>query len=139
MNPVRHQEREPAPPDPVALQAMRLLDASPRHSQREIARELGLSLGKANYVLRALLQKGFVKARSFSRSPRKAGYMYLLTPAGVAAKADLSRRFLQLKLREYESLRAEIERLREDCAAAPPAANRKVHRRRRGASPQEST
>jgi EPS-associated MarR family transcriptional regulator len=77
-----------------------------------MAHELGMSLGKANYVLRALLGKGFVKVQNFRNSSNKRAYAYLLTPEGVAAKADLTRRFLARKVEEYDALRLEIERLR---------------------------
>lgn len=72
---------------------------------------MGVSLGKANYCLRALLGKGFVKAKNFHNSPNKRGYIYLLTPEGVAAKASLTRDFLARKREEYVALRVEIERL----------------------------
>jgi EPS-associated MarR family transcriptional regulator len=103
-----------------SLSVLRLLEASPSRSQRQIAHELGMSVGKANYVLRALLAKGLVKARNFRNSTNKRAYLYLLTPAGAAAKADLTRRFLARKLDEYEALRLEIERLREE-AGTPDA------------------
>lgn len=79
-----------------------------------MARELGMSLGKANYCLRALLGKGFVKVHNFRNSPNKRGYAYLLTPKGVAAKADLTRHFLARKREEYDILRLEIERLQRE-------------------------
>ena len=99
-------------PDPAWLGILRLLEASPSRTQRELAQELGISLGKTNYVLQALLRKGLVKARSFRDNPSKRGYAYLLTPKGVAAKAELTRKFLARKIQEYEALRREIERLR---------------------------
>ena len=98
--------------DASFLQTLRLLEASPLRTQRELARELNMSLGKANYVLRALLRRGYVKARNFSSSPNKRGYAYLLTPKGATAKARLARRFLALKLDEYDALQLEIARLR---------------------------
>jgi EPS-associated MarR family transcriptional regulator len=94
-----------------ALSVLRLLDASPKRTQREMAHELGMSLGKANYVLKALLSKGLVKAQNFRNSSNKRGYAYLLTPEGVAAKAELTRHFLARKIEEYEALRLEIRRL----------------------------
>jgi EPS-associated MarR family transcriptional regulator len=100
--------------DAALLSALRHLDAGPSRSQRELAQALGMSLGKANYVLRALLSKGFVKVQNFSNSSNKRGYVYLLTPEGVAAKADLTRHFLARKLTEYDALRIEIERLRAE-------------------------
>lgn len=77
-----------------------------------------MSLGKANYVLRALLGKGFVKFQNFRNSSNKRGYAYLLTPEGVAAKAQLTRQFLALKIEEYDALRLEIERLKAESEGA---------------------
>lgn len=101
-------------PDAAILRVLRLLEASPELTQREMARELGMSLGKANYCLRALLAKGFVKIQNFRNSPNKRGYAYLLTPEGVAAKASLTRIFLARKQEEYNALRLEIEGLRRE-------------------------
>lgn len=98
--------------DSPLLSVLRLLDASPTLTQRAIARELGMSLGKANYCLRALLAKGFVKIHNFRNSTNKRAYAYLLTPEGVVAKAELTRHFLARKIEEYDALRLEIERLR---------------------------
>ena len=100
--------------DSAILSVLRLLNESPRLTQREMARELGVSLGKTNYCLRALLAKGFVKIQNFRKSPKKRGYVYLLTPAGVAAKAELTRHFLARKREEYEALWAEIQRLQQE-------------------------
>lgn len=96
------------------LRVLRLLDASPQLTQREMAREMGVSLGKANYCLRALLGKGFVKVQNFRQSPNKRGYGYLLTPEGVAAKANLTRQFLAQKIEEYNALRLEVQRLQQE-------------------------
>ncbi len=107
----------PQPPpttDPSQLSVLRLLDESPSRTQREMALELGMSLGKANYVLRALLAKGFVKIQNFTNSSNKRGYVYLLTPEGVVAKAELTRHFLARKMREYDALRLEIDQLRAE-------------------------
>jgi MarR family transcriptional regulator, temperature-dependent positive regulator of motility len=103
--------------DPSQLRVLRLLDGSPNRTQREMATELGMSLGKANYVLKALLAKGFVKAQSFSKSRNKRGYSYLLTSAGVAAKAELTRQFLARKIAEYDALKQEIENLKGEAEA----------------------
>ena len=105
-------------PDYSILRVLRLLDASPRLTQREMARELGVSLGKANYCLRALTAKGFVKVQNFRKSTNKRGYVYLLTPEGVAAKADLTRHFLARKREEYDALRLEIEGLQRESESA---------------------
>jgi MarR family transcriptional regulator, temperature-dependent positive regulator of motility len=99
------------------LALMRLIGGRAELSQRELASSLGMSLGKANYVLRALIAKGFVKAENYRKSTNKMAYLYLLTPSGVAAKAELTRRFLARKLGEYEALRVEIEQLKEESSA----------------------
>jgi len=93
---------------------MRLLEANPGMSQRDAARELGISLGKLNFCVRALIRKGLVKATRFKNSRNKAAYMYLLTPRGIEEKASLTLAFLQIKMREYETLRDEIEQIRRD-------------------------
>ena len=100
--------------DSSLLDVLRLLDESPSRSQREVAQALGMSLGKANYVLRALLDRGLVKVQNFRNSQNKRAYAYLLTPEGVAAKAELTRHFLARKIEEYDALRLEIERLRAE-------------------------
>ena len=100
--------------DSSLLGILRLLEASPRRTQRELASELGMSLGKANYLLRALFGKGFVKVQSFRKSSNKRSYAYLLTPTGVAAKAELTRAYLAQKIEEYDALRLEIELLRSE-------------------------
>jgi EPS-associated MarR family transcriptional regulator len=95
---------------------MRMIEANPVMSQRDVARELGVSLGKVNYSLRALMQKGWIKATNFKNSNNKAAYMYLLTPRGIEEKASLSVRFLKIKMHEYERLRVEIEEMRRETA-----------------------
>lgn len=97
---------------------MRLIDSRPRLSQREVASSLGMSLGKANYCLKALIEKGFVKAENYRNSGNKLAYFYLLTPSGIAAKAELTRQFLARKMREYDELRVEIERLQQESQRA---------------------
>lgn len=99
------------------LGVLRLLDASPSRTQREMARELGMSLGKANYLLKALLSKGFVKVQNFRNSSNKRGYVYLLTPEGAAVKAELTRKFLTRKIEEHDALRLEIDRLRAESSS----------------------
>jgi EPS-associated MarR family transcriptional regulator len=93
---------------------MRLLEANPELSQREVARALGMSLGKVNYCLQALIHKGWIKATNFTNSHNKAAYMYVLTPRGIEEKARLTVRFLQVKMQEYEALRAEIKQMRRE-------------------------
>jgi EPS-associated MarR family transcriptional regulator len=108
-------------PDSSILRVLRLLDTSPELTQREMARELGVSLGKTNYCLRALLGKGFVKVQNFRHSTNKRGYVYLLTPEGVTAKAKLTRQFLARKRAEYDALRLEIDRLQRESENAVEA------------------
>ena len=100
------------------LDAMRLLETNPEMTQRELAKALGVSLGAANYCLKALVEKGWIKFDSFQNNSNKLGYLYLLTPLGVAAKTKLTARFLRRKLVEYEALKAEIEQLK--CEMAQP-------------------
>jgi EPS-associated MarR family transcriptional regulator len=96
------------------LKVLRLLEADPGLSQRDLSQALGISLGKTNYCVRALLDKGLIKMRNFRNNENKLGYAYLLTPAGITAKAELTRNFLKIKLREYEMLRQEIEELKRE-------------------------
>ena len=98
----------------IRYKLMRLLEGNPGLSQRDAARELGISLGKANYCLQALIRKGWVKAQRFKNSRNKAAYMYLLTPRGIEEKASLALEFLEIKIREYKLLRHEIEMMRRD-------------------------
>ncbi len=93
---------------------LKYLESNPEASQREIARELSVSLGKANYCLRALMDKGWVKMDNFRRNPNKRSYTYLLTPHGLDEKARLTLRFLRRKMREYETLQQEIAELQEE-------------------------
>jgi EPS-associated MarR family transcriptional regulator len=96
------------------LRVMRLLQANPTMNQRELAAALGVSLGKANFCLQALVAKGLLKMQNFNSSKRKGVYAYLLTPTGLAEKAALTRRFLKYKIEEYELLKAEIELLKQE-------------------------
>ncbi len=98
--------------DAVRFRLLRLLHQRPDISQREIAKELGLSLGKVNYCLKALIEVGHIKAGNFSRSQHKLGYMYLLTPKGIVEKTEVAARFLARKRAEYDALKQEIEELR---------------------------
>jgi EPS-associated MarR family transcriptional regulator len=96
------------------LKVLRHIEANPEITQRELADELGVSLGKANYCLKALINKGLVKASNFKNSSNKRAYLYVLTPKGIEAKAQISLKFLQRKMREYDLLRREIEQLRSE-------------------------
>ncbi len=103
----------------VRYRLLKLLDPNPHLSQREVARELGISLGKVNYCLRALVDKGWIKAANFKNSKNKSAYMYLLTPRGLEEKARVTARFLRSKVREYEALRSEIEQIRNEAEKQP--------------------
>jgi EPS-associated MarR family transcriptional regulator len=107
---------------------LRLIESKPDLSQRELAREMGVSLGKVNYCVNALIAKGLVKARNFRNSRNKLAYAYLLTPRGAEQKATITLQFLQRKLAEYENLSREIAELRREAAAEPrsPPAFRKA-------------
>ena len=96
------------------LKALRLLEQNPEMTQRELAEALGVSVGAANYCLKALVAKGWVKLENFQKNPNKLGYLYLLTPTGIAAKAQLTASFLRRKVAEYEALRAEIDQLQAE-------------------------
>lgn len=100
--------------DETRYELIRLLETNPEMSQRDVARKLGISLGKTNYCLRALIHKGWIKAANFKNSRNRVAYMYKLTPRGIEEKANLTLRYLQIKIREYETLRVEIERLRSE-------------------------
>jgi EPS-associated MarR family transcriptional regulator len=93
---------------------MNLLSRNPDLTQRELAQKLGISLGGLNYCLKALIEKGLVKMSNFAHSKNKFGYVYVLTPSGIAEKTSITQKFLERKLLEYESLRAEITSLMTD-------------------------
>ena len=88
-----------------------MLQDNPDMTQREIAEKLGISTSGLNYCLKALIDKGWVKVRNFSQSKNKFGYVYLLTPQGVAEKLRLTERFLKRKMAEHEAIKAEIDAL----------------------------
>ena len=98
----------------IHLKLLRYLEANPQVSQRELAEHLGVSLGKINYCLGALVEKGLVKARNYKNSANKRAYLYLLTPKGLREKGHIGVRFLQRKIEEHEVLLAEIEELRNE-------------------------
>ncbi|PTY37287.1 MarR family EPS-associated transcriptional regulator [Saccharospirillum sp. MSK14-1] len=91
---------------------LKALDANPGASQRELAQELGISLGKLNYCLKALIEKGWVKVGNFTKNPKKLSYVYLLTPAGLEEKSNVTVEFLRKKINEYEELKKEINCLK---------------------------
>ena len=103
-----------SPPSPGHLELLRLLEQHPDFSQRQLAVALGVSVGKTHYLLKALLAKGWVKARNFQRSDRKLGYLYVLTPSGVRQRVTLTQAFLVRKEQEYEMLKRQIQLLRQE-------------------------
>ena len=115
---------EPTSADAAALEALRLLEARPELSQRELSRALGLSLGKTHYVLHALLGRGLLKIENFRRHNNKLAYAYLLTPKGMKEKMRLTRSFLARKEAEFERLSATIARLRQEVQAGQTTAPR---------------
>src|SRR6056297_1186194 len=93
---------------------LKSISENPKITQRQLAGKLGISLGKTNYCLHAIIEKGWVKAENFRQSPHKSRYLYRLTPHGLEEKARVTARFLKQKLREYEEIKAEIEELRKE-------------------------
>ena len=96
------------------LKVLRHLEDNPDVTQRELAIALGISLGKANYCLKALIEKGLIKANNFKNNANKRAYLYILTPKGIETKTRISIRFLQRKIEEYEALKQEIEQLKTE-------------------------
>ena len=97
--------------DEVRYRLLTFLAEHPQASQRDLARELDVSVGKVNYCLKALMRKGWLKAKNFTNSRKKSAYLYLLTPKGIEEKVDLTYRYLRIKMKEYDDLAVEIERL----------------------------
>jgi EPS-associated MarR family transcriptional regulator len=95
----------------IHLQVLRTIEAKPGLTQRQLAKELGVSLGKAHYCMRALIDKGLVKMGNFSHNQKKLGYAYLLTPSGIGSKAMLTAHFLERKAAEYAMLKSELEKI----------------------------
>jgi EPS-associated MarR family transcriptional regulator len=115
-NPVR-QAQQMTKSQETHLKVLRHLEDNPSVSQRELAAALGISLGKTNYCLKALISKGMVKAKNFKNSANKRAYLYILTPKGMETKARISVKFLHRKVEEYEALRIEIEQLKTELGA----------------------
>lgn len=104
--------------DEYRYKILKLVAAKPEISQRELAKDLGISLGKANFCLKALIEKGLLKATNFRNSQNKLAYMYLLTPSGIEEKSSITLRFLKSKMRDYELLQAEISQLMQEAKSA---------------------
>lgn len=106
--------------DETRYRLFKLVQENPDMSQRQLAEEMGISVGKLNYCLKALINVGMIKMGNFARSNHKLGYAYILTPKGIAEKSRVTARFLARKEAEYEILKTEIETLRNE-AAEPEA------------------
>ncbi|MEF8710884.1 MAG: MarR family EPS-associated transcriptional regulator [Candidatus Accumulibacter propinquus] len=104
------------PTEQVQLHILKIVEEKPEISQRQLAERLGVSLGKINYLLRALLDKGHIKAGNFLRAEDKLKYAYLLTPEGMSAKLQLTRSYLARKELEYLAMKSEIESMRDELA-----------------------
>ena len=96
------------------LQIIREINRSPEMSQRQLSSRLGISLGKVNFLINALIRKGFVKVDNFKKSSNKIAYLYNLTPRGIEEKSRMTYLFLKRKMKEYEQLELEIRQLREE-------------------------
>ena len=103
--------------DEYRYKILKLIEADSKISQRELAKALGISLGKTNYCLKALIDKGLLKVSNFKNSKNKLAYMYLLTPRGIEEKSVITLRFLKSKIAEYESLSTEIKMLLQEANA----------------------
>jgi len=102
------------PSEQAQLRILKIVEAEPEISQRQLAERLGVSLGKANYLLKALLDKGHIKAGNFLHAKNKLKYAYLLTPEGISAKLQLTRSYLARKEQEYVAMKGEIEAMRTE-------------------------
>ena len=98
----------------IRLDLLRKLEENPQYTQRELSKDMGVSLGKINYCMKKLIEKGLVKLSNFSHNEDKVNYIYLLTPQGIEQKRILTISFLKIKLDEYEVLKNEINKLKQD-------------------------
>ncbi len=112
------QAMNTASDEEITLKLLKLLQKNPELTQREMNHKMGISLGKVNFCISALAQKGMIKIERFKKSENKSAYMYRLTPEGLEELADMTIRFLKLKIREYHRIKREIEALSEQIKAA---------------------
>ena len=105
----------------IRLDLLRKIELNPEYTQRELSQEMGVSLGKINYCMRKLTEKGWIKITNFTRNTNKMGYVYLLTPNGIEQKTRLTFSFLKIKIKEYEMLKDEISRLKQDAKKLKPS------------------
>jgi EPS-associated MarR family transcriptional regulator len=104
--------------DEYRYKILKILEVNPEISQRDLARDLDISLGRVNFCLKALIEKGLLKATNFRNSQNKLAYMYLLTPSGIEEKSLMTAQFLKIKMLEYANLEAEIDQLRREAIQA---------------------
>jgi EPS-associated MarR family transcriptional regulator len=102
--------------DSIHLNVLKIVEGYPKITQRELAITLGVSLGKANYCLKSLIEKGWLKASNFKNNKNKKAYMYLMTPRGIDEKARMTIYFLARKIKDYEVLEHEIQKLKHEVA-----------------------
>ena len=100
--------------DELRYKLLTIIEQNPNVSQRKLAEELGVSVGKANYCIKALVDIGHVKLNNFVKSKNKTGYVYVLTPAGIKEKVKVTVRFLNAKQSQYDALKGEIAKLKEE-------------------------
>ena len=106
----------------IRLEILRILESGDRKiTQRDLARQLGVSLGKTNYCLAALAEKGWIRIQRFTNSPRKLRYAYTLTPRGIQERIRLTKDFLARKMSQYESIQGELKRLEQEITALQQA------------------
>ena len=98
----------------IRLDLLRKIELNPEYTQRELSKEMDVSLGKVNYCIKKLTEKGWIKLTNFKQNPNKVGYVYILTPRGIEEKTKLTFSFLKRKIIEYEILKDEINKLKED-------------------------
>ena len=98
----------------IRLDLLRKLEINPGYTQRDLSKEMGVSLGKVNYCIKKLTEKGWIKLTNFTQNPNKVGYAYILTPRGIEEKARLTFSFLKRKIKEYEGLKEEINKLKQE-------------------------
>jgi EPS-associated MarR family transcriptional regulator len=111
--------------DEYRYRILKLLEKNPAASQRDIARELEVSLGRVNYCLQALVEKGLIKVNNFRKNESKRAYLYYLTPKGIKEKARVTVRFLERKLQEYETLKGQIAELQREAKGTASSNGRK--------------
>ena len=93
----------------IHLKLLRKLEVNPKYTQRELSQEMGVSLGKINYCMKKLIEKGWLKLSNFGHNPNKLNYFYVLTPKGITAKTKLTLNFMERKMKEYDELKEELK------------------------------